>query len=144
VNQYSGQSRTVALFDSTTGRYTYQIIHYLDSTSRTQRMPDQPAHIFNTTIGYDFMGFSIRVSYLYQSDKVVGVGETPVTDAFTGAYARWDLAVQQRLSDQIQLFANLNNINNRHDENLLGYRQANPTALEYYGTTIDVGMRLKF
>jgi outer membrane receptor protein involved in Fe transport len=90
------------------------------------------------------MGFSIRVSYLYQSDKVVGVGETPVTDAFTGAYARWDLAVQQRLSDQIQLFANLNNINNRHDENLLGYRQANPTALEYYGTTIDVGMRLKF
>jgi TonB-dependent receptor len=144
VNQYSGQSRTVALFDSTTGRYTYQIVHYLDSTSRTQRMPDQPAHIFNTTIGYDFMGFSIRVSYLYQSDKVVGVGETPVTDAFTGAYARWDLAVQQRLSDQIQLFANLNNINNRHDENLLGYRQANPTALEYYGTTIDVGMRLKF
>jgi outer membrane receptor protein involved in Fe transport len=107
-------------------------------------MPDQPAHIFNTTIGYDFQGFSIRVSYLYQSDKVAGIGETPVTDAFTGPYGRWDLALQQKLGEQIQLFANFNNLNNTHDESLLGYRETNPTSLQYYGRTIDVGIRCKF
>ncbi len=124
--------------------HTPHLVRFLDSTSRTERMPDQPAHIFNTTIGYDFMGFSIRVSYLYQSDKVAGIGVTPLTDAFTAAYGRWDLAVQQKLGDQIQLFANLNNLNNRHDESLQNYLSNSPTALEYYGRTIDIGLRLKF
>jgi outer membrane receptor protein involved in Fe transport len=72
------------------------------------------------------------------------VGETSVTDGFTDAYGRWDLAIQQKLTDQIQLFANLNNLNDRHDESLLGYRKINPTRLEYYGKTMDVGIRLKF
>jgi TonB-dependent receptor len=116
---------------------------YLVDTSRTQRMPDQPSHIMNMTLGYDYEGFSIRVSYLYQSDKVTGIGQSPVLDAFTGTYERWDLAVQQHLGESLQLYANFNNLNNRHDESLLGYRQLNPTALEYYGLTIDVGIRYK-
>ena len=107
-------------------------------------MPDQPAHIANITVGYDYMGFSIRASYLYQSDKVTGVGQTAVTDAFTAPYKRWDLAVQQKFDDHLQLYANFNNLNNRHDESLLGYQQINPTALEYYGLTIDLGLRYKF
>ncbi|HLP15738.1 MAG TPA: TonB-dependent receptor [Bacteroidota bacterium] len=116
----------------------------LSDTIRTDRMPDQPAHIANITIGYDYKGFSIRASYLSQSDKVTGIGQTPITDAFTAPYKRWDLAVQQKVDDHLQLYANFNNLNNRHDESLLGYRQVNPTALEYYGFTIDLGLRYKF
>lgn len=141
VKQYDGAFRDSVGNDP---HHTQYKIRYLDSTSRTQRMPDQPAHIFNTTIGYDFMGFSIRVSYLYQSDKVTGIGNTPLQDQFTSAYGRWDLSLQQRLGDQVQLFANYNNINDRHDESLQGYRQINPTSLEYYGRTVDVGFRFRF
>ncbi len=139
VRQYRGNSTTVFI-----PPHTQLVVGYLDSTSRTQRMPDQPAHIFNTTIGYDYQGFSIRVSYLYQSDKVTGVGSVPLTDAFTAAYGRWDVAVQQKLGDNIQVYANFNNLNNRHDESLLGYQQINPTALQYYGRTIDTGIRVNF
>ena len=124
--------------------HVYQIVAHLDSTSRTNRMPDQPAHILNATIGYDFMGFSIRASYLYQSNKVAGIGDIPWKDSFTSAYGRWDLSMQQRITSTVQVYANLNNLNNRHDENLLGYRQINPTSLEYYGTTIDVGLRIVY
>jgi outer membrane receptor protein involved in Fe transport len=123
---------------------TYITSIILSDTIRRNRMPDQPAHIANMTIGYDYKGFSIRASYLSQSDKVTGIGQTPVTDAFTAPYRRWDLAVQQKFGDNMQIFANFNNLNNRHDESLLGSRQLNPTSIEYYGLTVDVGIRYKF
>jgi len=123
---------------------TYITSIVLSDTIRRDRMPDQPAHIANMTIGYDYKGFSIRASYLSQSDKVTGIGQTPVTDAFTAPYRRWDLAVQQKIGDNMQLFANFNNLNNRHDESLLGSHQLNPTSIQYYGLTVDVGLRYKF
>jgi TonB-dependent receptor len=126
------------------GRTKYLNTILLSDTIRTDRMPDQPAHISNITIGYDYKGFSIRASYLSQSDKVTGIGPTKITDAFTAPYHRWDLAVQQRFDEHLQFYGNFNNLNNRHDESLLGYRQINPTALEYYGMTIDLGLRYKF
>ncbi len=55
---------------------------------------------------------------------------------------RWDLSVQQKISPQIQLFVNLNNINARPDKNYLGSQQSNPSYFEYYGFTMDLGMRL--
>jgi outer membrane receptor protein involved in Fe transport len=75
---------------------------------------------------------------------VTGIGQTPVTDAFTAPYKRWDLAIQQKFGENMQVFANVNNLNNRHDESLLGSRQLNPTSIEYYGLTVDVGIRYKF
>jgi TonB-dependent receptor len=142
VKQYKATRKTIT--DPTDPKHKRQIaVVTYDSTSRTQRMPDQPAHIFNTTLGYDFHGFSIRLSYLYQSDKVTSVGSVPLTDGFTAAYGRWDLVLQQKLGDLIQIYANFSNLNNRHDESLLGYSQINPTSLEYYGPTIDIGVRLR-
>lgn len=122
------------------GHGFYQLLKLYTITA-TDRMPDQPGHLLNMTMGYDFKGFSIRVSYLYQSDKVTFIGPTPLTDAYTSAYARWDLAIQQKLNDYTKLYANFNNLNNRHDESLLGYRQINPSSLQYYGRTIDIGIR---
>jgi outer membrane receptor protein involved in Fe transport len=111
---------------------------------RTARMNDQPAHIMNMTLGYDYEGFSIRVSWLYQSDRVTYVGDTRYSDSFTSAYDRWDIAVQQRFGHNFQLYANFNNLNNKHDESLQGYSQTTPTSLYYYGPTIDVGVRFNF
>ncbi len=67
------------------------------------RMPDQPANIVNVTLGYDLGGFSARLSYLYQADKLTGIGysglyPTTVLSSYTGAYERWDLSVQQKIS----------------------------------------------
>lgn len=114
----------------------------VDST-RTARMPDQPAHIANVTLGYDYKGFSARLSYLYQTDKVTWISTEPILDNFTGAYERWDLTLQQNLLKGIQLFANLTNLNSRPDRSFRGSELVNPTYTEYYGFTIDVGIRYR-
>jgi TonB-dependent receptor len=119
---------------------------YKDSlivTSRTSRAPDQPSHIANVTIGYDIGGFSARLSYLYQSDKTAFIGTESVLDGISGDYARWDLTLQQKVGLGLQLFANFNNLNNRADENFRGNALINPTYIEYYGFTVDAGIRFK-
>lgn len=115
----------------------------LVDSSRTARMPDQPAHILNVTLGFDYKGFSARLSYLYQTDKVAYIDREPVLDNFTGTYARWDLTLQQTLDWGIQLFANFVNLNNRPDRSFRGSALVNPTYIEYYGFTMDVGIRYK-
>jgi TonB-dependent receptor len=117
--------------------YEYELTSY----TRETRMPDQPAQIINTTIGYDYRGFSIRLSYLYQTDVVTNIGNEPILDHFSGDYARWDLALQQRIGWGFQIFANFNNLNNRPDQNFRGHRMIHPTYVEYYGFTMDVGFR---
>lgn len=122
-----------------------RVVTLLPRTIKT-RMPDQPAHIFNITIGYDYEGFSARLSYLYQTDKLTGIGyhgtnPTSWLSSYTGGYGRLDLTLQQKLLPNLQLFANFNNLNNRHDQNFLGSSLTHPSYIEYYGLTMDLGVR---
>ena len=120
-------------------RYTKILV----DSSRSARMPDQPAHIANVTVGYDYKGFSARLSYLYQTDKVTFISLEPILDNFSGAYKRWDLTLQQKVNERFQVFMNFNNLNNRRDENFRGYTLINPAYMEYYGFTMDMGLRYK-
>lgn len=115
----------------------------LADSLRIARMPDQPKHIVNITLGYDYKGFSTRLSYLYQTDKVTYISNEPILDNFTGAYARWDLSLQQKLDFGLQIYVNLTNLNNRADRNFRGSALNNPTYIEYYGFSMDVGIRYK-
>jgi len=113
----------------------------LFDTLRSSRLPDQPAHILNITLGYDYKGFSARLSYLYQTDKVTYIDNNKELDQFTGEYSRWDLTLQQVLMPNLQLFCNFTNLNETPDESFRGTSLNNPTFIEYYGLTIDFGMR---
>jgi TonB-dependent receptor len=114
-------------------------------TSRTSRVPGQPTSLFNITVGYDYEGFSVRLSYLFQSDRVGGVDmNNSALDSYTADYKRWDLTLQQTISSWgVQFFANLSNLNSRPDETLLRYQYFHPTFQEYYGFTMDIGVRFK-
>jgi TonB-dependent receptor len=113
----------------------------LVDSSRTSRMPDQPAYTANITLGYDYEGFSARVIFMYQSDRTSFIATDQALDTFVADYLRWDVTLQQKLGMGIQVFANFNNLNNRHDEAYRGYTMTNPSYLEYYGFTMDVGIR---
>ncbi len=110
------------------------------------RMPDQPANILNITLGFDLEGFSARLSYLYQADKLTGIGysggyPTTVLSSYTGPYERWDLSMQYRINTNLQVFVNMNNISARPDKNYTGIGLNNPQYFEYYGFTMDIGFR---
>jgi TonB-dependent receptor len=114
-------------------------------TSRSSRVPGQPSDLFNFTVGYDYEGFSARLSYLFQSDRVSGVDlNNSALDTYTADYWRWDLTLQQTVAAWgIQFFANFSNLNGQPDETLLRYQFYHPSFLEYYGFTMDLGVRFK-
>ncbi len=126
----------------------------LVDTTRTGRMPDQAEHIANVTLGYDYKGFSTRVSYLFQSNTTAYVNPVnPLSDTFVGDYSRFDVSVRQKLRQGFEVFANLNNLNNRPDRQFTYQDTADPdysfnekylSFREMYGYTIDVGARYRF
>ncbi len=110
-------------------------------TFYTSRLINQPNDIANLAVGYDYKGFSVRVSMLYQANVFEAANFWPELRANTAAYLRWDLAVNQRLPwEGLQLFFDLNNINSARDVQL-NQGSSFPTAEEHYGMTADLGLR---
>jgi TonB-dependent receptor len=128
----------------TTRPRTYWQTIRTDST-RVGRMPDQPSHIANITLGYDLKGFSARFSFLYQTDVSTSVDPNNFRlDVFSGDYARFDITLKQKLPGNLEFFANFNNLNNRADQNYRAASTFRPDYIEYYGVTMDFGARYKF
>jgi len=115
----------------------------VDST-RGGRLIDQPNDILNATIGYDIMGFSARLSFVYQDNVLGGISRRAELDPFSDAHYRWDLIVNQKLPvNGLQLFLNINNITNRPDRRFVSVLELLSSA-DYYGTTADIGVRYDF
>jgi len=100
----------------------------------------QPRHLFNASIGYDWRGFSARVSFNYQGSVRTNAGRRMEDVAEKEAFSRWDLMVSQRLSPALSVFFNMNNISNQPDEST-NIVSTFPTAIEYYGYTFNIGLR---
>ncbi len=116
----------------------------LRDTTRVGRMPDQPNDIFNATLGYDFKGFSARLSFLYQDNVLGNPGIRAELDSFTDALYRWDLILYQRLPWRgFQAYLNLNNITDSSDRQFVSVLQKLSSA-DYYGRTVDIGLRYEF
>ncbi len=116
------------------------ITQYTDST-RAGRLVYQPNDIMNTYIGYDYKGFSARVSFTFQGNSVTFVGAYPEQDGFSKNYFRVDASARQMLPWKgLQLYLDANNLNsetNMSAENAIG----GFTSQQYYGFTANLGIR---
>ena len=116
-------------------------------TFRVGDMPNQADDIANVAIGYDKGPFSARLSVLYQGRTLRSIGERPELDGFTADLLRMDLSVKYRLTKQIGLFLNFNNITNEPDEAFqmaTAFPERYPTSREYYSWTTDFGIGYAF
>ncbi len=110
-------------------------------TTYTQRLIDQPDNILHMSLGYDYKGFSFRISMLYQANIFKKPNFYPELRASTDDYLRWDISVKQKLPiEGLQLFFNANNITSSTDVVLNDARKL-PTSIEHYGMTMDLGLR---
>lgn len=121
--------------------FPYVITNVID-TFRTGKMPDQAADIANLSIGYDYEGFSGRISMLLHGETLTSVGDRPEFDGFSDTYIRWDLSLKYQFTDYIGIFWNFNNLTDEADES---YQQRTryPTNQEFYGWTTDIGLVYK-
>lgn len=113
---------------------------YLDST-RTGRLINQPDDILNAYLGYDYEGFSGRVSCVFQGNSVSSIGIFPEQDSFTRDYFRLDLSARQKLPwAGFQVFLDVTNLNSRRNESaqrsLGGF-----TSVQNYGVAANLGIR---
>ncbi len=111
-------------------------------TFYTDRLIDQPTDIANLAIGYDYKGFSIRVSMIYHDQVFNTPGFISAERSLGGKYIRWDLSTKQDLPWYgLQVFFNLNNINSEDDI----YQNAKTGYLssqQRYGLEAELGLRL--
>jgi len=113
-------------------------------TFRLAPMTHQADFIANLSLGYDYKGFSSRISMQYQGKTLRSIGSRPELDQYTDAYLRFDASIRQRfLNRRLSIYANLNNIIDRPDRSSQ-FTYDRPRSIEYYGTFIDVGMEFRF
>ncbi len=113
-------------------------------TSYTDRLLYQPDNIANLSIGYDYKGFSVRVSMIYQDNIFSGPNFWPQLRSTTSAYTRWDLSAKQDLPwFGIQIYGDLSNINSEKDIKVIEAPTGVPQAQQDYGMTADLGIRVK-
>ena len=111
-------------------------------TFYTSRLLHQPNDIFNLAVGFDYRGFSARVSALYQDDIFKKPDFWLQQRIHSDKYTRWDLAISQRLPwFGMQAFFNLNNITGADDIDL-NQKTSFPALRERYGMTADIGLKV--
>lgn len=119
-------------------------IPVLVDSAATGRLIDQPNHVLNTYIGYDYEGFSTRLSLLYQDNSARGNGgRYPENDSYTTEYLRVDFSARQKLPwYNIELFLDVSNLNNANtswiQKSTEGFR-----GIQNYGLTANLGIRIR-
>jgi len=112
-------------------------------TFRVGPMPFQPDNIANVSVGYDYKGFSARVSFLHQGSTLTSVGARRELDSFTEGIYRWDATLKQKIISGIEAFANIRNITDEPDASNQ-FTGEFPTRREFFGRAFDFGVRLRF
>ncbi len=106
------------------------------------RMPGQKDYLGNMSIGYDYKGFSTRISALYQG-PTYGNNRYSVKNYTTEELFRWDVKVTQEIFERMKLMFDFNNITNWPDmvtNELWGYTKKR----EEYGWQGSMGVRYSF
>ena len=99
---------------SNSGQYFLSQL-YIDSTYE-DKLINQPDNIVNVSLGWDYKGFSILVSAIYQSAIFNNTNFHNELRTDKKEYLRLDLAAKQKLPwYNIEVFLNLNNLNGAND-----------------------------
>jgi TonB-dependent receptor len=112
-------------------------------TFYTARLLNQPRDLLNLMVGYDFMGFSARVSYLFQDNIFRNPDWWPQLRTQSGRYGRWDVSVKQDLPwTGFQIYANVNNLNTETDVTN-NTSTSFPVGMDQYGLSAMLGLRVQ-
>ena len=115
--------------------------YYVDSTYE-DKLINQPDNIVNVSLGWDYEGFSILGSAIYQSTIFNSTDFHPELRTEKKEYLRFDLAAKQELPWYgIEVFLNLNNLNGANDTYILRGNGFEYTD-ESYGLTAQLGFRI--
>jgi TonB-dependent receptor len=136
-------------------RYPYYSIEVIPGTRPPQftlidssfsgRLIDQPNHVLNSYLGYDYEGFSARLSIVFQDNAARdNGGELQENDSFTKEYTRLDFSARQKLPwFNSEVFLDVTNLNDERtswvQRSVGGYM-----GIQNYGLTANLGIRVRY
>jgi TonB-dependent receptor len=125
--------------------YTYSsaTTDFGEELDRDIRLPDQVPHVANVALSYDGFGFHGMVSANHQSDYIQQVGSTPADDRIGYQRTQIDASASQRLTPNLRLILNLNNLTNAPFMRYYGSTFF-PDEDEYEGRWGSLGLRFNF
>jgi len=120
-------------------------IPVLVENAYTGRLVDQPNHVLNSYLGYDYKGFSARLSVVFQDNSARSAGrEYDELDSRTIEYFRADFSARQKIPFyNSELFLDVSNLNDENNEwvqrSISGYQ-----GIRNYGLTANLGIRVRY
>ncbi len=115
----------------------------INDTSYTTRLLNQPNDILNLSLGYDYKGFSGRISMFYLDNVFKKPDFWLQNRVNSEKYTRFDLSVKQTLPWYgVQVYFNLNNITGQKDIDI-NQKTSFPASEDHYGMTADLGLRFR-
>jgi len=120
-------------------------IPILVDSSAVGRLIDQPNHVLNAFIGFDYKDFSVRFSFVYNDQVTTGNGgRYPENDSYAKDYFRVDFSARQKLPIfNSELYLDFNNLNNANIQSIQrsigGF-----TNIQNYGLVANVGIRVRY
>ena len=72
----------------------------------------QTDYTANIVVGYDYMGFSGRISGYFQGKYLASISNLESQDVYQKPFSRWDIALKQMVLENVSVFLNINNFTN--------------------------------
>ncbi len=109
--------------------------------TRESRMLDQPQHLFNARIGWDYKDFSSRLSFRYQGQTVRSLDPVlNITDSFIGDEFRVDFTAKQKITKNLSVILDFSNLTEIIEDAQLKSHNLIASS-EFYGFTSQFGIR---
>jgi TonB-dependent receptor len=129
-------------YDMVNGR-PVAVAHRVDATIADQ-MTYQPDNIANISLGFNYEGLNIWLSYQYNGKTLTSWSNQKELIPYKDNFQRWDLQATQKLPVKgLVVLFNIANISN-YTETSRMMGDPRPTYLESYGWTSDLGVKYEF
>lgn len=109
---------------------------------REGNIPGQAKQLINFSLGYDLYDFSARVSMFYQDGSVDHIGSAELLDTYNDGFVRWDISIKQQVLNNLTIYANIVNVNNRTDDSYQAFEYLQ-TAIQDYGRSYELGVQVR-
>ena len=119
-----------------------RVVTSTESGLRKGKVPGQADELMNLSLGYDYKGFSARLSMFRQSESVNVIGTQKELDTFRSGYTRWDLSLKQNVFNYFDIYLNAVNLSNNQDENYQSVSAFNTSLLDF-GRSFELGAQVK-
>ncbi len=129
--------RFKVLTSSTVPPIPPQPVYYYTQNNLT----GQTSYMENISIGYDYKGFSGRISGYLQGPYLNSINNLAFLDTYEKSFSRWDVSLKQSILDYLSVFVNVNNIFNTIDGSYSAFRNLDLGG-SIYGLSAEMGVKV--